>query len=52
MHLSPLTPRLLTIAPPTDFDGTVNDWLWGDTLPLGMYDLIKAPADPPHPTAA
>jgi hypothetical protein len=44
--LSPLTARLLTISPPADFDGTVNDWLWGDTLPLGMYDVLKSPADP------
>ncbi|TDB76817.1 hypothetical protein E1264_38015, partial [Actinomadura sp. KC216] len=35
VHLSLLTPRLLAVAPPADFDGTVNDWLWGDTLPLG-----------------
>ncbi|NVI86633.1 hypothetical protein [Actinomadura sp. BRA 177] len=46
--LSPLTSRLFTISPPADFDGTVNDWLWGDTLPLGMYDVLKAPADPPQ----
>ncbi|NKZ03394.1 hypothetical protein [Actinomadura latina] len=44
--LSPLSSRLLTISPPADFDGTVNDWLWGGTLPLGMYDVLKAPADP------
>ncbi|WP_433469045.1 hypothetical protein [Spirillospora sp. CA-128828] len=52
VHLSPLTSRLITAGPPADFDGTVNDWLWGDTLPLGMYDLLKAPADPHLPTAA
>jgi len=46
--LSPLTSRLLTVSQPAEFDGTINDWLWGDTLPLGMYDLLKAPADPPH----
>ncbi|MGH8965685.1 MAG: hypothetical protein ACRDXB_10210, partial [Actinomycetes bacterium] len=51
VRLSPLTPRLLTVGPPADFDGTVNDWLWGDTLPMGMYDLLEAQADP-FPTAA
>ncbi|TMR00688.1 hypothetical protein ETD83_16175 [Actinomadura soli] len=49
--LSMQTPRLLTVAPPADFDGTVNDWLWSDTLPLGMYDVLESPADP-LPTAA
>ncbi|TDC37875.1 hypothetical protein E1281_39345, partial [Actinomadura sp. KC345] len=39
VHLCPLAPRLLTVGPPAGFDGTVNDWLWGDTLPLGMYDV-------------
>lgn len=52
VRLSPLTSRLLTIGPPADFDGTINDWLWGGTLPLGMYDVLKAPADPPLPAAA
>jgi hypothetical protein len=46
--LTPLTSRLLTVSPPTDFDGTINDWLCGDTLPLGMYDVLKAPADLPQ----
>ncbi|MFB4312354.1 hypothetical protein [Actinomadura sp. GTD37] len=45
--LSPLTSRLLSVGPPDDFGGTVNDWLCGDTLPLGMYDILKSPADPP-----
>ncbi|RKS74238.1 hypothetical protein BZB76_2747 [Actinomadura pelletieri DSM 43383] len=49
--LSPRTPRLLTVAPPADFDGTINDWLWDDTLPLGMYDVLQAHPDP-LPTAA
>ncbi|TYK42814.1 hypothetical protein [Actinomadura decatromicini] len=43
LQLSPLTPHLLAITPPTDFDGTINDWLWDDTLPLGMYDLTQPP---------
>ncbi len=46
--LTPLTSRLLTVTPPATFDGTINDWLWGDTLPLGMYDILKSPADPPQ----
>ena len=46
VRLSPLSSRILTVTPPPSFDGTINDWLWGDTLPLGMYDLVKAPADP------
>ncbi|MFA1551264.1 hypothetical protein [Actinomadura chokoriensis] len=46
LTLSPLTTRLLTVSPPAEFDGTVNDWLSGDTLPLGMYDVLKAAADP------
>lgn len=51
VQLSPLTPRLLTLGPPTDFDGTINDWLWNDTRPLGMHDT---PHTTPHdlPTAA
>lgn len=52
VQLSPLTARLLTAGPPADFDGTINDWLWADTFPLGMYDLVKAPADPRPRTAA
>ncbi|MER7542810.1 hypothetical protein [Actinomadura sp.] len=44
--LSSLASRLIALSPPADFDGTVNDWLWGDTLPMGMYDVLKAPADP------
>ncbi|WUI03830.1 hypothetical protein OHR68_19150 [Spirillospora sp. NBC_00431] len=51
VRLSPLTPRLLAVDPPAEFDGTINDWLWGDTLPLGMYDVLESPADP-TPTAA
>ena len=46
--LTPLTSRHLTVSPPADFDGTVNDWLYGDTLPLGMYDVLKSPADIPQ----
>ncbi|SPT59536.1 hypothetical protein K8Z49_01915 [Actinomadura madurae] len=38
VHLSPVTGRLITLAPPPAFDGTINDWLWSDTVPLGMYD--------------
>jgi hypothetical protein len=52
IHLTLLTPRLLAVAPPDDITGTVNDWLCGDTLPLGMYDVLHSPADPPHPQAA
>lgn len=52
VRLSPLTPRLLTVGPPDDFDGTINDWLCSETLPRGMYDVLKAPADTPLPTAA
>lgn len=52
VRLCPLTPRLLTVTPPADFDGTINDWLWSDTLPLGMYDVLQVPADPALPTAA
>ncbi|TDC87384.1 hypothetical protein [Actinomadura sp. 7K507] len=52
VHLCPLTSRLLAVGPPADFDGTVNDWLWGDTLPLGMYDVPRPPAAAPHPAAA
>lgn len=48
MTLTPLTSRLLTVSPPADFDGTVNDWLYGDTLPLGMYDVLESPADIPQ----
>jgi hypothetical protein len=51
VHLAPLTSRLITLSPPTAFDGTINDWLWSDTLPLGMYDVLK-PATPHLPTAA
>ncbi|MEV5828289.1 hypothetical protein AB0L25_22300 [Spirillospora sp. NPDC052242] len=50
--LTPLTSRLLTVGPPEEHDGTVNDWLWGDQIPLGLYDVISSPADPPLPTAA
>ncbi|CNF48455.1 Uncharacterised protein [Mycobacterium tuberculosis] len=46
--LTPLTSRLLTVSPPAEFDGTVNDWLYGDALPLGMYDVLKSPADLPQ----
>ncbi|WP_149264493.1 hypothetical protein [Actinomadura sp. K4S16] len=49
VHLSPLTSRLIAVGPPTHFEGTVNDWLWGDTLPMGMHDSQEAPA---LPTAA
>lgn len=52
IHLTPLTSRLLAVNPPADFSGTVNDWLWSDTLPLGLYDVLKAPADPSLPSAA
>ncbi|MBE1535672.1 hypothetical protein [Actinomadura algeriensis] len=52
VRLGPLASRLLTVSPPEEFDGTVNDWLWGDQIPLGMYDVIDSPADPPLPTAA
>lgn len=45
VRLTPLTARLLAVGPPEDFGGTVNDWLWGDTLPLGMYDVLLSPAD-------
>jgi hypothetical protein len=51
VHLSPVTARLITVAPPPAFDGTINDWLWSDTLPLGMYDTVTAP-DEALPTAA
>ncbi|WP_344900830.1 hypothetical protein [Actinomadura meridiana] len=44
-------PRLLTVSPPTTFNGTTNDWLWGDTLPLGIYDVIKAHPTLLHPAA-
>ncbi|MFF0518498.1 hypothetical protein ACFYTC_07365 [Actinomadura nitritigenes] len=46
VRLTLLTQRLLAVAPPDDFTGTVNDWLYGDTLPLGMYDVIHSPATP------
>lgn len=52
VHLGPRTPRLLTVGPPTDFDGTVNDWLWSETLPLGMHDTPRPPTAPPLPNAA
>ncbi|NDU72800.1 hypothetical protein GWI34_09185 [Actinomadura sp. DSM 109109] len=50
VRLSPLTSRLLAVGPPAYFEGTVNDWLWGDALPLGMHDTHQPPA--PLPTAA
>ncbi|MWA02243.1 hypothetical protein F8568_018065 [Actinomadura sp. LD22] len=43
VRLTLLTPRLLAVAPPDDVPGTVNDWLCGDTLPLGMYDVLHSP---------
>ncbi|OLT19249.1 hypothetical protein BJF79_16920 [Actinomadura sp. CNU-125] len=52
VRLGPLAPRLLTVGPPEEFEGTVNDWLWGDQIPLGLYDVVSSPADPPLPTAA
>ncbi|WP_131737498.1 hypothetical protein [Actinomadura roseirufa] len=52
VRLTTMTPRLLSVGPPDDFEGTINDWLWGDTLPLGMYDLVSSPAAPPLPEAA
>lgn len=48
VRLTLLTPLLLAVAPPDDFTGTVNDWLYGDTLPLGMYDVIHSPATAPQ----
>ncbi|TDD79401.1 hypothetical protein E1293_23380, partial [Actinomadura darangshiensis] len=42
VHLTPLTSRLIAVGPPAGFDGTINDWLWSDTLPLGIYDVLKA----------
>ncbi len=44
--LSPLTSRLFTISPPADFDGTVNDWLWGDTLPWACTTSSRPPQTP------
>ncbi|MGP4029103.1 hypothetical protein [Actinomadura sp. 3N407] len=52
IRLSPLTPRLLSVSPPATFEGTINDWLYSDTLPVGMYDVLKAPADAQLPPAA
>ena len=52
VHLSPLTARLIAVGPPAHFEGTINHWLWGDTLPLGLHDAQDAPASPPLPTAA
>ncbi|MBT2214105.1 hypothetical protein [Actinomadura sp. NEAU-AAG7] len=51
-HLTPITPRLWSVAPPPTFDGTTNDWLWGDTLPTSLHDVLSSPADPPFPQAA
>ncbi|TDD85858.1 hypothetical protein [Actinomadura rubrisoli] len=51
-RLTLVTPRLLEVGPPDDFEGTINDWLWGDTLPLGLYDVLSSPADIPLPKAA
>ncbi|WP_141576476.1 hypothetical protein [Actinomadura sp. WMMA1423] len=51
VHLSSLTSRLIAFGPPTDFEGTVNDWLWGDPLPLGMHDY-QEPAETRLPKAA
>ncbi|MEU9024325.1 hypothetical protein [Actinomadura sp. NPDC048394] len=50
VRLTFLTPRLLAVAPPDDIPGTVNDWLYGEALPLGMYDVLHSPA--PTPQAA
>ncbi|QXJ26031.1 hypothetical protein AGRA3207_007618 [Actinomadura graeca] len=50
--LTPVTPRLLSVSPPRSFAGTVNDWLWGDTLPPGIRDVLSSPADTPLPKAA
>ncbi|MFV2175420.1 hypothetical protein ACFHW2_27300 [Actinomadura sp. LOL_016] len=46
VRLGSLTSRLLTVDPPEEFEGTVNDWLWGDQIPLGLYDVTGSPADP------
>ncbi|WP_329520298.1 hypothetical protein [Spirillospora sp. NBC_01491] len=43
--LRPTTPRLITVGPPEDYRGTVNDWLWSGSLPGGMYDILSSPAD-------
>ncbi|WP_067469729.1 hypothetical protein [Actinomadura macra] len=51
-RLTPITARLLSVHPPHDFDGTVNDWLWGDALPLSIRDILSSPADIPLPRAA
>ncbi|QFG26340.1 hypothetical protein [Actinomadura sp. WMMB 499] len=47
IRLGPLTARLLTVDPPEEFGGTVNDWLWGDQIPLGLYDVIDSPGHLP-----
>ncbi|MFD0687461.1 hypothetical protein [Actinomadura fibrosa] len=51
-RLDLVTPRLLAVGAPDDFEGTLNEWLWGDALPLGLYDVLSSPADTPLPKAA
>ncbi|WP_242902467.1 hypothetical protein [Actinomadura terrae] len=51
-HLTPLTPRLFSVAPPPAFDGSINDWLWGSTLPSSLHNVLGSPADPPFAQAA
>lgn len=46
VSLHPLTSRLLAVGPPADFDGTINEWLWADTVPLGMHDTDQPSANP------
>ncbi|XRQ16124.1 hypothetical protein ACN3XK_36210 [Actinomadura welshii] len=52
VHLGRSARRLLTVGPPPGFDGTINDWLWGDALPLGMHDVLPASADGSRLTTA
>ncbi|KAB2346812.1 hypothetical protein [Actinomadura rudentiformis] len=52
VRLRPLTPRLISVGPPDGFLGTVNDWLWGGTLPTCITTTSAQPVETPHQHAA
>ncbi|MFI0453826.1 hypothetical protein [Actinomadura sp. 6N118] len=52
VRLRPVTPRLISVGQPDDFLGTVNDWLWGGTLPACITATAARPAEAPHQHAA
>ncbi|GAA4237712.1 hypothetical protein GCM10022254_50650 [Actinomadura meridiana] len=49
IRITEVSPNRLSIRPPADFPGTLNEWLW-DELPPDLHELLSCDPDYADPT--